>query len=270
MISGEPIPVEKGPGDQRDRRHGQRHGRPGHAGRARRGRDDARPDRPHGERGAADPAPIQRLADVVSAYFVPAVVLVAVITFVAWASFGPAAADGPRPGQRRRGPDHRLPVCAGAGDADVDHGRNRPRGRAPACLIKNAEALEVLERVDTLVIDKTGTLTEGKPRRGLDRARARAGRIGAAAPGRQPRAGERASAGRGDRRGPLGSRGSRSPAAESFQSHTGKGVEGKVDGPVRGRSATESLLEELGIEPAQLRRTRRRPAARRPDGRLRR
>ena len=51
-----------------------------------------------------------------------------------------------------------------AGHADVDHGRNRPRSAAPACLIKNAEALEILERVDTLVVDKTGTLTEGKPK----------------------------------------------------------------------------------------------------------
>ena len=75
---------------------------------------------------------------------------------------GPAA-DGPRPGQCRRGLDHRLPVCPRAGDADVDHGRHGPRRRA-GVLIKNAEALEVLERVDTLVVDKTGTLTEGKPR----------------------------------------------------------------------------------------------------------
>ena len=76
--------------------------------------------------------PIQRLADVVSAYFVPAVVLVAVITFVAWGLFGPEPRMVHAPGQCRRGSDHRLSVCAGAGHADVDHGRDRTRGQLRA------------------------------------------------------------------------------------------------------------------------------------------
>ena len=80
------------------------------------------------------------------------------------------------------------------------------RGARAGVLIKNAEALERLEKVDTLVVDKTGTLTEGKPAvtailtaSGFDRERA-------AAAGGEPRAGERASARRGDRRGRRGAR----------------------------------------------------------------
>ena len=124
------------------------------------------------------------------------------------------------------------------------------RGAAAGVLIKNAEALEVLERVDTLVVDKTGTLTEGKPRVVVDRAGAGPGRSRAAPPGRQPRTASEhplaaaiAAAAR--------ERGLELTAAESFQSHTGKGVEGQVDG----RSVAignRSLLEELGIAPGAL------------------
>ena len=78
-------------------------------------------------------APIQRLADQVSAYFVPGVILVAIITFVRLGRLRPRAAPGARAGQRRRGPDHRLPVRPRAGDADVDHGRHRAGGRPRAC-----------------------------------------------------------------------------------------------------------------------------------------
>ena len=78
-------------------------------------------------------APIQRLADVVSAYFVPAVIVVAVLTFVVWALVGPGAAPRLCPGQRRGGPHHRLPLRLGAGHAHVHHGRHRPRGRPPGC-----------------------------------------------------------------------------------------------------------------------------------------
>ena len=86
------------------------------------------------------------------------------LTFVVWVIVGPAAAPGACAGECRRRADHRLSVRLGPGDADVDHGRHRPR-RAAGVLIRNAEALELLEKVDTLVVDKTGTLTEGKPRR---------------------------------------------------------------------------------------------------------
>ena len=107
-------------------------------------------------------APIQRLADVIAAYFVPASSSSpAGIRRVG--PVGAGAAAGPCAPERGRGADHRVPVRARSGDADGDHGGHRSR-RGDGVLIKNAEALERLEKVDTLVIDKTGTLTEGKPR----------------------------------------------------------------------------------------------------------
>ena len=108
-------------------------------------------------------APIQRLADVVSAYFVPAVVVVAVITFVAWAFFGPE----PRLAHALVNAVAVLIIacpCALGLATPMSIMVGTGRGAGAGVLVKNAEALEVLERVDTLVIDKTGTLTEGKPR----------------------------------------------------------------------------------------------------------
>ncbi len=105
-------------------------------------------------------APIQRMADRVSSWFVPAVVLAAATAFGVWMACGPGiflCAGGGGDGA-----DYRLSVRAGTGDADVDHGGCGTRGVA-GVLVKNAEALETLEQVDTLVIDKTGTLTEGRP-----------------------------------------------------------------------------------------------------------
>ena len=75
-------------------------------------------------------APIQRLADTVAGWFVPAVIAVARRAFAAWALVGPRAALRLRAGRRGRGADHRLPVRARAGHADVDHGRRRPRRAA--------------------------------------------------------------------------------------------------------------------------------------------
>ena len=90
-------------------------------------------DRPHGERGAASRAPIQRLADVVSGWFVPAVVLVGRRHLRRLGGLRPGAAPGARAGQRRGGADHRLPVRAGPGHADVDHGRQPAAAPQPAC-----------------------------------------------------------------------------------------------------------------------------------------
>ena len=91
-----------------------------------------------------------------------------------------------RAGQRGGSADHRLPLRAGAGDADLDHRRDGT-GRANGILFRNAEAMERLRDVDTLVVDKTGTLTLGGPRSrtlspsGVSRKRS-------AGPHRQPRA----------------------------------------------------------------------------------
>ena len=108
-------------------------------------------------------APIQRLADTVASYFVRAVLAASVITFAVWAIFGP--------------PPHYAPALVNAVAVLIIAcpcalGLATPmaimvgtgRGAREGILIRNAEALEIFEKVDTLVIDKTGTLTEGKPR----------------------------------------------------------------------------------------------------------
>jgi P-type Cu+ transporter len=108
-------------------------------------------------------APVQKLADRVSAYFVPAVVAVAVITFIVWALVGPepklvhallnAIAVLIIACPCALGLATPMAIMVGTG-----------RGALAGVLVKNAEALEILGKVDTIVLDKTGTLTEGKPR----------------------------------------------------------------------------------------------------------
>jgi len=108
-------------------------------------------------------APIQRLADVVSGYFVPAVVLAAAATFVVWAMAGPE----PRLAYALVNAVAVLIIacpCALGLATPMSIMVATGRGATAGVLIKNAEALEMLEKVDTLVVDKTGTLTEGKPR----------------------------------------------------------------------------------------------------------
>ena len=109
-------------------------------------------------------APIQRLADLVSSYFVPAVVIVAVVTFIVWALVGP---QPPRMAYALVNAVAVLIIacpCALGLATPMSIMVGTGRGAAAGVLIKNAEALETLEKVDTLVVDKTGTLTEGKPR----------------------------------------------------------------------------------------------------------
>jgi Cu+-exporting ATPase len=108
-------------------------------------------------------APIQRLADVVSGYFVPLVVLAAAITFAVWALYGPQ----PRMAYAIVNAVAVLIVacpCALGLATPMAVMVGTGRGASAGVLIRNAEALEILEKVDTLVVDKTGTLTEGKPR----------------------------------------------------------------------------------------------------------
>jgi len=108
-------------------------------------------------------APIQRLADRVAAWFVPAVVAVAAITFVAWFLLGPQ----PRLANALVNTVAVLIIacpCALGLATPMAIMVGTGRGAHAGVLIKNAEALETLEKVDTLIVDKTGTLTEGKPR----------------------------------------------------------------------------------------------------------
>jgi len=107
-------------------------------------------------------APIQRLADRVSAWFVPTVVAVSVVTFMAWLLVGPQ----PRLAHALVNAVAVLIIacpCALGLATPMAIMVGTGRGAHAGVLIKNAEALEILEKVDTLVVDKTGTLTEGKP-----------------------------------------------------------------------------------------------------------
>jgi len=108
-------------------------------------------------------APIQRMADIASAYFVPTVVVVAALTFVVWAIFGPEPAMA-------YGLVNSVAVliiacpCALGLATPMSIMVATGKGASLGVLFRNAEAIEVLRKVDTLVVDKTGTLTEGTPR----------------------------------------------------------------------------------------------------------
>lgn len=108
-------------------------------------------------------APIQKLADVVSGYFVPAVILIAVITFIVWATIGPE----PRMAYALINAVAVLIIacpCALGLATPMSIMVATGKGAQAGVLFKNAEAIEVLREIDTLVVDKTGTLTEGKPK----------------------------------------------------------------------------------------------------------
>ena len=108
-------------------------------------------------------APIQRLVDIVSGYFVPAVVVIAVITFIVWSVWGPEPAIAYAVINAVAVLIIACPCALGlATPMSIMVGTGK--GAMMGVLFKNAEALEVLRKVDTLVVDKTGTLTEGKPK----------------------------------------------------------------------------------------------------------
>ena len=108
-------------------------------------------------------APIQRMADTVSGYFVPAVLGVAVVAFVAWAVWGPAPALSYALIAAVSVLIIACPCALGLA-TPMSIGVGIGKGAGAGVLIKSAEALERMEKVDTLVVDKTGTLTEGKPK----------------------------------------------------------------------------------------------------------
>jgi Cu+-exporting ATPase len=163
MISGEPIPVEKKAGDRVV--GGTVNGTGTLVCRAERvGRDTllAQIVQMVGQ-AQRSRAPIQRLADVVSSYFVPSVVVIAFITFAVWATVGPE----PRFAYALLNSVAVLIIacpCALGLATPMSIMVGVGRGAAAGVLIKDAEALEILEKVDTLALDKTGTLTEGKPK----------------------------------------------------------------------------------------------------------
>ncbi len=163
MITGEPIPVEKHPGDRVT--GGTLNGAGSVVMRAERvGRDTllARIVQMVGE-AQRSRAPIQRLADTVASYFVPAVIATALLTFAAWALLGPE----PRLAHALVNAVAVLIIacpCALGLATPMSIMVGTGRGAREGVLIRHAEALEVLEQVDVLVVDKTGTLTEGKPR----------------------------------------------------------------------------------------------------------
>ena len=193
-------------------------------------------------------APIQRLADQVAGWFVPAVVAVAVIAFVAWSVFGPE----PRFTYALVAAVSVLIIacpCALGLATPMSIMVGVGRGASAGVLIKNAEALERMEKVDTLVVDKTGTLTEGRPAvtnivaEGIDETELL--RLAASV--------ERAS------EHPLAAavvaaaetRGIRLADAADFDAPTGKGALGTVDGH-KVMLGTASFLKEHGIDAAPL------------------
>lgn len=108
-------------------------------------------------------APIQRLADLVAGWFVPAVVVIAVITFIIWSIWGPSPAMAYALVNAIAVLIIACPCALGlATPMSIMVGTGK--GAQNGILIKNAEALEIFEKVDTVVVDKTGTLTEGKPK----------------------------------------------------------------------------------------------------------
>lgn len=194
-------------------------------------------------------APIQKLADLVAGYFVPAVVGVAATAFIVWLVWGPE----PRLAHAVVNAVAVLIIacpCALGLATPIAIMVGTGRGAMAGVLIKNAEALEIMEKVDTLVVDKTGTLTEGKPK--LVALQAEAGftedevlRLAASL--------ERAS------EHPLAEaivygaeeKGVELVKTNNFQSITGKGVTGEVDGHAVAVGNIK-LLESLGINAGDL------------------
>lgn len=195
-------------------------------------------------------APIQRIADSVAGYFVPAVVLVAILTLIVWALVGPQPSLAYALVNSVAVLIIACPCALGLA-TPVSIMIATGRGAQMGVLFRNAEALEILGRTDTLVVDKTGTLTEGKPRvvtleshdntpeesllglaAGLERASEHP--LAAAIVTEAQR------------------RGLTIPEPESFESLTGRGVAGSV----RGQALVIGnlrLLEEKGIDPGLLR-----------------
>jgi Cu+-exporting ATPase len=194
-------------------------------------------------------APVQKLVDAVAAYFVPVVVIAAALTFVAWASFGPEPAMAFATINAVAVLIIACPCALGLAtpmSIMVASGKGAQIG----VLFRNAAAIEALRRVDTVVVDKTGTLTEGRP--GVAVVAAVEGfveqdvlRLAAALEkaSEHPLAGAVVAAAEAAGGASAGSL----PPADEFSSHTGKGISGRVEGKgvAVGNSA---LLQTLGLK----------------------
>ena len=190
-------------------------------------------------------APIQKLADLVAGYFVPAVVLVAVAAFIAWSNWGPAPAMAYALVAAVSVLIIACPCALGLA-TPMSIMTATGRGAQAGVLIRNAEALERFARVGTLIVDKTGTLTEGKPKlvavapeAGMDEA----GLLRLAASlerGSEHPLAEAIVAGAGDR-------GIALSGVEGFEAVTGKGVKGLVEGKTVALGNAK-LLADLGLD----------------------
>ena len=189
-------------------------------------------------------APVQKLADRVAAYFVPAVVVIAALTFIIWAIFGPAP-------KMAHGLLNAVAVliiacpCALGLATPMAIMVGTGRGALAGILIKNAESLEILEKVDTVVVDKTGTLTEGKPRvtsvlpaPGVDEAHVLEIAAGLECASEHPLAAAILAAAK--------DRGIEIGTATDFRSLTGKGITGHI-GENTAALGNRALLADLQI-----------------------
>jgi P-type Cu+ transporter len=249
LLTGEPVPVEKTSGDRVT----------GGTLNAT-GSFDMRVDRTGEETTLAQVvamvtaaqrsrAPIQRLADTVSGYFVPAVIAVAVLAFIVWFLLGPAPALAYALVAAVSVLIIACPCALGLA-TPISIMVATGRGAHAGVLVRNAAALERLASVDTIVVDKTGTLTEGKPAlTGIE-----------VAPGFEPdevlslaaslEAGSEHPLAAAILRG-AEQRGLKPAKVEGFEAVTGQGVEGRVGGHAAALGNAR-LMERLGIDPAPL------------------
>jgi Cu+-exporting ATPase len=242
MLTGESLPVEKGPGDQVIGATLNKTG--GFVFRATKvGKDTALAQIVRlVEEAQGSKAPMQRLVDTISSYFVPAVLVLAALTFVAWLAFGPSPVFALTATIAvliiacpcALGLATPTAIMVGAGKA-AENG----------VLVRGGEALEMTRKIDAIVLDKTGTLTRGKPA------------VTAVVPANG--AGERAllrlvAAAEVGSEHPLGEaivarareEGIDLPAAEGFRSITGKGIEARVDGRLVA-VGNRAMMEEGGV-----------------------
>ena len=194
-------------------------------------------------------APIQRLADIIAGYFVQVVMVIAIITFIVWAWIGPE----PRMAYALVNAVAVLIIacpCALGLATPMSIMVAMGKGAMGGVLFKNAEAIEVMKKVDTLVVDKTGTLTLGKPKLvavhaedGLDEQSLLRFAASIERGSEHPLADAIVSG--------AAEKGVQLANAESFQSRTGRGVIGSVEGHAVALG-NRKLLDDLGIEPGKL------------------